>query len=139
MVDTVNRNQIEKLPKPDQLKTLSSLSEGHKCQHCDLVFESSCDLATHSLFQEKKFFCTLCPVKFQTLKGMKQHFGKKHAKSRPYRCSICLKRFRNVYACRIHRLQVHMHTAQQQCSFCNKVVYNKYSLTRHLGICAKKP
>lgn len=125
------------LPKPIDLKTTSYVNEGLICTSCHLIFLSEQDLHLHKATEERRISCSMCSIRFLTLKGMKQHFGKKHAKSRPYRCNICYKRFRNVYASRIHRQQVHMHTSRQSCSYCGKSVYNKYSLFRHLKVCNK--
>lgn len=130
-------NSASQLPKPVDLKTGFSVNEGFLCSSCHLIFLSDQDLNLHKTTEERRISCSMCSIKFLTIKGMKQHFGKKHAKSRPYRCSICYKRFRNVYASRIHRQQVHMHSSRQSCSYCGKSVYNKYSLSRHFKVCNK--
>jgi hypothetical protein len=129
----------EGLPKPITLNLSEVVLDHCKCYSCGLVFATTEDLARHKAIEPKNVNCSMCSTKFITEKGMKQHFGKKHEKSRPYKCNICLKKFRNIYASRIHRLQVHMRTSRQSCPHCQKVVYNKYSLSRHFKICRNKP
>ena len=119
-------------------KLSESRTEGYQCQQCRLTFLLEEDLNAHRSTTERLISCSMCSIKFLTVKGMKQHFGKKHEKSRPYRCGICFKRFRNVYASRIHKQQVHMHSSRQSCSYCGKSVYNKYSLSRHYKVCTRK-
>lgn len=126
------------LPKVISPHLANLRAEGYECIHCHLVFLHEKDLNTHRSAAERLISCSMCSIKFLTVKGMKQHFGKKHEKSRPYRCGICFKRFRNVYASRIHKQQVHMHSSRQSCSYCGKSVYNKYSLSRHFKICTRK-
>ena len=130
-------NCPESLPSVYVLTLSTVLSEGYQCQSCRLIFKTQQDLNFHNSVPEKLIACPQCDNKFLTFKGMKQHFGKKHERSRPYRCSICLKRFRNVYASRIHKKQVHLHQSRKSCTFCGKNVYNKYSLSRHLKICSR--
>lgn len=125
------------LPAVHILKTSSTQLSPHKCLICGLTFDSESDLSLHCLSSEKFIQCAGCNNKFLTVKGMKQHYGKKHAVSRPYKCTICLRRFRNVYACRIHRQQVHFHSARKNCGLCGKSVFNQYSMKRHLVICSK--
>ena len=127
----------EKLPKPLDPLITDSVNTGFKCESCLLVFMKDEDLKFHCSTERKKFPCGMCSILFSTLKGMRQHYGKKHAKSRPYRCALCSKRFRNIYAARIHKQQVHFHKSRQNCELCGKRVFNKYSLIRHLRICPK--
>ena len=136
-INLVTTNFPEYLPSVTMPMLSSILLGGFQCQSCKLIFKTEQDLNFHNSVPEKLINCTRCTLKFQTFKGMKQHFGKKHEKSRPYRCSICHKKFRNVYASRIHKKQVHFHMARKICTFCGKNVYNKYSLSRHLKICTK--
>ncbi|OMJ78755.1 hypothetical protein SteCoe_21366 [Stentor coeruleus] len=123
------------LPKPIDIKTGTCVYQSLVCTCCHLIFQSEQDLQLHKTTEERRISCSMCSIKFLTTKGMKQHFGKKHEKSRPYRCNICYKKFRNVYASRIHKQQVHLHASRQSCSYCGKSVYNKYSLSRHLKVC----
>lgn len=127
-----------KLPSAYQPKACENAGIGFKCDSCGMVFALEQDLEMHNARMTKDIHCPLCSIKFVTYKGMRQHYGKRHAKIRPYRCNICYKRFRNVYASRIHKQQVHLHKARQDCMYCGKSVYNKYSLSRHLSICNKK-
>ena len=130
--------KLSLLPSPVVPTLCQNACEGFQCSLCRLTFEREEDLNFHRTSSEPLIPCQMCSIKFLTMKGMKQHFGKKHEKSRPYRCGICFKRFRNVYASRIHKQQVHLHTSRQVCTYCSKSVYNKYSLSRHLKICARK-
>jgi hypothetical protein len=129
--------QTKVLPSAIELRTLESLLGGSQCDHCKIIFSSQVELQIH-LFPSKEIIsCSQCPSKFLTVKGMRQHFGKKHAKVRPYKCGICFKKFRNIYAARIHKDQVHYQASRLSCEFCGKSVFNKYSLTRHLNVCNK--
>lgn len=125
------------LPAVQVVKTSSSQLSPYKCLYCELAFDSETDLSLHCSSSNKIVHCDECDNKFLTVKGMKQHYGKKHAVSRPYKCNICLRRFRNIYACRIHRQQVHFHSARKICGLCGKSVFNQYSLKRHLETCSK--
>ena len=129
---------IFNLPSPFLPETSQCAESGFSCSACGMVFILEKDLLKHSPKENKDFQCPLCLISFQTFKGMRQHYGKKHAKLRPFKCNICFKRFRNIYASRIHKQQVHLHKARQNCEHCGKSVYNKYSLKRHMGICNKR-
>lgn len=135
--ELVNYVQFARLPAVNVPRTSSSQSNPFKCLHCLTVFETEQDLSFHCFSDQKFIACLGCDCKFLTLNRMKQHFGKKHVVSRPYKCLICLKKFRNVHACRIHKQQVHFHTARKVCEFCGKSVFNKFSLKRHLSTCDK--
>lgn len=140
MVKMLMNDQVPilKVPSPFYPETSLCTESGFGCGACGIVFVLEKDLLEHNPKVTKDFRCPLCLINFQTFKGMRQHYGKKHAKLRPFRCNICYKRFRNLYASRIHKQQVHLHKARQNCLHCGKSVYNRYSLKRHLGICNKK-
>lgn len=125
------------LPKVLMLEQSVNKSLGFPCESCELIFKSKTDLISHNLEINQKFSCSECGAEFRSYKVMKQHFGKKHEKLRPYCCSICNKKFRNVYAFRIHKKQVHFHESRKICTFCDKELFNKYSLSRHMKSCKK--
>ena len=127
---------LDRLPKPFDPLLAGFDALGFKCETCSLSFARNEDLYSHQATEKKRYPCTTCFILFSSLKGMRQHFGKRHEKSRPYRCVLCSKRFRNIYASRIHKQQVHFHKSRQVCNYCGKRVFNKYSLIRHLRICS---
>ena len=137
MVDIDSTTDLagNKLPSVNFMKICANTRSGHDCKYCNLRFVSKADLSLHQTFESRKFSCPACFLLFTSSQGMKQHFGKKHAKAKPYRCSICQKKFKNIYAVRTHKQQVHMHRNRQMCPKCNKTVFNKFSLSRHLEIC----
>lgn len=124
-----------KLPSVNIMKICADSGSGHGCKSCSLRFLTKADLTLHQTLESRKFSCPACLALFTSNQGMKQHFGKKHAKAKPYRCSICQKKFKNIYAVRTHKQQVHMHRNRQTCPKCNKIVFNKFSLSRHLEVC----
>src|SRR5574343_873280 len=133
MVENKTARIVEKfiLPSVQELKCLENLLGGSQCVHCDLIFASEVELSVHLSPNKEIFHCPQCSSKFFTIKGMKQHYGKKHSKVRPYKCQICCKKFRNIYAARIHKEQVHYQSSRLSCSHCGKSVFNTYSLSRH--------
>ena len=111
----------------------------HRCKHCELGFKTITDLRKHSFIQGSiDHICSECGEVFESIKGMKQHFGKLHSKVRPSRCAVCSKRFRNKYALKIHVKQVHEESSRVVCSNCNIVFFNIYSMKRHLQHCHEK-
>lgn len=131
----VKSTQPSKLPKPVFLKTANNGETSHICETCQLSFNTAGDLSLHKSTEMRLISCSQCASRFLTIKGMKQHFGKRHSAIRPYKCGSCPKKFKNVYALRIHKRQVHLHLARQQCRLCDKLLFNKYSMRRHLVIC----
>jgi DNA-directed RNA polymerase subunit RPC12/RpoP len=137
MAENRRSQNVEKLDLPPvhELKCVQNLLGGSQCVHCELIFSSEVELSAH-LFPDKEIIkCPKCSSKFLTTRGMKQHFGKKHSKIRPYLCQICSKRFRSFYGARIHREQVHFKSARMNCNHCGKSVFNRYSLARHYKVC----
>jgi hypothetical protein len=132
-------NQIQEkfvLPSPVIPKYSYHKYKTYRCLSCSLGFQNIFDLRMHQLVDsEESVICDECNQIFSTAKGMKQHYGKIHAKSRPSRCSACKKRFRNKYALKFHFKQVHEQSTRQICAGCNIEVYNSYSLKRHQKKC----
>jgi KRAB domain-containing zinc finger protein len=125
-----------KLPAPIFVKHSYEKYRAFSCSHCGIGFMDANDLRTHLLTESQaSFVCPSCQHLFSTSKGMKQHFGKLHAKRRPSRCSTCRKRFRNKYALKFHVMQVHQQLTRELCTKCNRYFYNEYSLRRHLKVC----
>ena len=123
------------LPSPVFLRISTNNSERYKCRSCDLEFRSLSELKIHEIITEKRIKCSICKESFETVLGMKKHYGKLHAKYRPSRCSTCKKRFRNKYAAKRHYSQVHQESSRISCINCGKILYNKFSLSRHSKIC----
>ena len=124
------------LPPPVKPKNSYHKYKTYRCQTCGLGFQNVFDLRMHLLVDiEGSVICDECNQIFSTLKGMKQHYGKIHAKNRPSRCSVCKKRFRNKYALKFHFKQVHEQSTRQICTGCKIEVYNSYSLKRHQKKC----
>lgn len=108
----------------------------HKCLKCGIGFKKVTDLRKHLFSSTKESrICSVCNQVFSCDKGMKQHYGKMHAKLKPARCNLCKKRYRNKYALKFHIQQVHEKLAQESCPKCGLVMYNSYSVQRHLKIC----
>lgn len=139
MVENKTAKIVENLglPSIQELKCLTNLLGGSQCVHCDLIFSSEVELSIHLSPDKEIVRCPECSSRFFTIKGMKQHYGKKHSKVRPYKCQICCKKFRNIYAARIHKEQVHYQSSRLSCSHCGKSVFNNYSLARHYKVCKK--
>jgi DNA-directed RNA polymerase subunit RPC12/RpoP len=125
------------LPHMISLFASETRSTGHKCQNCNLCFDSAVSLKTHHDLTLKPFTCSACGDRFSTVIGMKKHYGKLHAKYRPSRCALCKKRFRNKYAAKRHLLQVHQELSRISCEKCGKVLYNRFSLSRHVKVCER--
>lgn len=82
--------------------------------------------------EEGKIQCHKCSGTFKSMKGLKQHIGKKHdTRSKYSSCRICHKKFRNIYAVRFHIRQVHDKSTRVTCDVCNTECYNKYLLRIH--------
>lgn len=108
----------------------------HKCSKCGLGFKNITDLRLHMFSGQKESkICSGCNQIFSSVKGMRQHYGKIHAKLKPARCHICKKRYRNKYALKFHIEQVHDKSARESCPLCQVEMYNNYSVQRHLKIC----
>jgi len=85
-----------------------------------------------------KYQCQYCVSQFQTFKGLKQHLGKVHDKTRRNaKCPVCAKRFKHKYAVKFHVRQVHERATETECQRCGKHLYNKYVLQSHLKTCNK--
>ena len=82
----------------------------------------------------KNFACNRCSGHFVSMKGLRQHIGKKHNLTRKYSsCPQCNKKFRTKYAVRFHVKQVHLKATRVSCSICGQDYYNKYMLKEHLA------
>ena len=131
------RSEVESsIPSPIYLICSDKKYKTHKCSECGLCFRNITDLRLHMFSGQKESqICPGCNQIFSSVKGMKQHFGKMHAKLKPARCHICKKRYRNKYALKFHIQQVHDKIARESCPICLVEMYNSYSVQRHLKIC----
>ncbi|CAG9334325.1 unnamed protein product [Blepharisma stoltei] len=91
-------------------------------------------LSAISSFENDDFLCHLCHKTFKTHKGLQQHLGKQHTKSKEVvSCDICGKKFKHKYAVKFHINQVHDKITRVSCPICGKSVYNKYILSQHMA------
>ena len=127
------------IPSPVHLVSSEQKYKTHKCSKCSIGFKNITDLRLHIFSGQKESqICSRCNQIFSSVKGMRQHYGKIHAKLKPARCHICKKRCRNNYALKFHIQQVHDKSARESCPICQVEMYNNYSVQRHLKICKCK-
>lgn len=114
----------------DRLSTQSDSEKAPSSERKAMSDPTSSVSATEP--EERKIQCYKCSGTFKSMKGLKQHIGKKHDLRKKYSsCRICKKKFRNVYAVRFHVKQVHDKSTRVTCEVCNAERYNKYSLRLH--------
>lgn len=127
------------LPKPNISQ--SRLLSEELAEFFPSLYENSstqCSSESKSIVaqsQKKDFHCPNCEGIFSTVKGLKQHIGKKHDKQNKYsKCPQCSKKFKNKYAVRFHVKQVHDKATRVQCADCGTEYYNKYMLKDHFCV-----
>jgi hypothetical protein len=139
------------LPKPvmPQLFENSNSEKRFVCGHCHAAFNLHEDMILHltagnpdaqyqKISECVTYTCLICNIAFNTFKGMKQHFGKIHIKTKTYPCGICNKLFRDKYAAKFHMQNVHDSSKRVTCNLCEKLCFNKYSFRIHFEKCLKK-
>jgi uncharacterized C2H2 Zn-finger protein len=137
MMESIKMKEIKNQKLPGVNDPI--VSEGykrHKCPNCTLAFKYFSDLRSHLLIGTSKIHaCPECDQYFSSLKGMKQHFGKVHQKTRSSRCHLCKRKYCNKYSLKNHVVQVHSGLGRVMCPDCDKDYYNQYSLIRHSQSC----
>ncbi|OMJ85457.1 hypothetical protein SteCoe_13217 [Stentor coeruleus] len=142
---------MQKLPSVDSITLAGDTDDEflHNCSFCELKFIKIIDLQKHhncctesvesmAHVQENDFICNVCNLKFETYRGMRQHYGKIHCGIKKIKCKYCNKRFKDNYAVKYHRKQVHEKSTQVQCYLCSKSLYNKFSFKKHISKCSQK-
>lgn len=83
--------------------------------------------------EDRNSQCPFCFKVFNTVRGKKQHIGKKHDHYRPVSCELCGKNFKHKHAKKAHVVEFHQRKARISCETCGKSLYNKYVLQRHIS------
>ncbi|OMJ88391.1 hypothetical protein SteCoe_9713 [Stentor coeruleus] len=137
-----------RLPPPHIPNTCENTQKIKKytCHDCQLAFCGENDFILHKTLglppkidsPENLATCSKCNLEFASFKGMRQHYGKVHLKTKSLKCKLCCKFFKDKYAVKFHVQQVHDRSTQINCAICTKLCYNKYSYKTHLQKCSQR-
>ncbi|XP_015601963.1 zinc finger protein 2 homolog [Cephus cinctus] len=120
---------------------------GHKCPHCEEVFERTRPLASHiqnihglepeirgqskRQYTSSCYVCRFCGKKLSTYQSVLDH-EHIHTGEKPYGCNICDKKFRS-YTSKWAHVQRH-EKGNYVCEHCGKCFSYKQNLTTHMQI-----
>lgn len=110
--------------------------KAHKCQHCDLAFDTRKWLAVHLLKHsgERPHLCPECGKSFTEAQVLQRHRLAMHQAARPYGCSKCPKTFKTSSALAYHR-RSHSGAKLFLCDECGKTFLCPSALSTHKKKC----
>lgn len=102
-----------------------------KCQDCPIVFKTSEDLESHTLYHIEPmcFFCTTCKKICLSQKRFEEHL-RKHG-DQNYVCGFCNRKFDRIRLLRDH-IRIHIAEKPFLCHMCYKRFKGKNELSLHI-------
>ncbi|XP_058448524.1 histone H4 transcription factor isoform X2 [Malaya genurostris] len=61
----------------------------YPCQQCNKLFATKQLMVDHTNIHNKKYACTLCPMKWPSRKALSYHIRYRHVEDKPFQCHIC--------------------------------------------------
>lgn len=110
------------------------LIEGHKCQHCDKIFDKQYSLKEHLKIHvnTKEFVCETCGHAYKTQQLLRKH-KRTHNEARRFECSECGQVLKSTVTLKLH-LRTHTGERPYSCHLCEKRFVTQPSLIKHLRV-----
>lgn len=121
------------------LPSETRLTEVHRCEECDKVFNKSCYLTQHNkTFHsgDKPFKCHRCGKRFPCDQSHEEHLAK-HGGEKPFKCELCPKQFNHKTDLRRH-MCLHSGSKPYACEQCGKGFIRKDHMLKHCETHRKK-
>ena len=88
--------------------------------------------AKHPKTKDKKYKCSICDAKFETLSERKSHSASNHKEEKPYKCPTCESQFSSKHILKRHILDVHENNKPFMCHSCPSAFIRDAQLKLHI-------
>ncbi|XP_058448523.1 uncharacterized protein LOC131428537 isoform X1 [Malaya genurostris] len=112
----------------------------YPCQQCNKLFATKQLMVDHTNIHNKKYACTLCPMKWPSRKALSYHIRYRHVEDKPFQCHICNHRAVTARDLHIHT-NIHANMNQWKCfevgckmAYKSEITLRKHILTVHKGL-----
>ena len=98
----------------------------------DEMIINSHNKAKNPMKKDKKYKCSICDAKFETLSERKSHSASNHKEEKPYKCPTCESQFSSKHSLKRHILDVHENNKPFMCHSCPSAFIRDAQLKLHI-------
>lgn len=107
------------------------------CQQCEITFDSTEDLISHTASHTSNNFivtCNVCSQVFRSTSGLQKHVEFHADDEHQHHCSFCFQPFIDKDGLEEHVINSHMSKRPHKCTYCPKAFRDPGSLQKHIRV-----